>query len=53
MNNNSNIDVSKMSLTTEKNLLDLFNEFKKEKLFNALKIEFGTQKKEKELYEKC
>ena len=30
MNNNNNIDVNKMSLTTEKNLLDLFNEFKKE-----------------------
>ena len=30
MNNNNNLDVTKMSLTTENNLKDLFNEFKKE-----------------------
>ena len=40
MNNNSNMDVTKMSLTTENNLKDLFNEFKKdlETLESALKI---------------
>ena len=42
MNNNNNIDVSKMSLTTEKNLLDLFNEFKKETNSNLeLEVSFN------------
>ena len=42
MNNNSNIDVNKMSLTTENNLKDLFNEFKKETNSNLdLEVSFN------------